>query len=405
MIEKLLQKDVLVKVAAVIIALIVWLYVLETENPSQTADVTVDVPIQAPVGKILTSLPSIRVTVTFEGRIRDLERIDPKQVVIPLDISDAPAGQTVVPLEYVSPFPRVKVKDISPNMVTVTLAMEETKEVGVDVTVRGTPNKEYDAQRPTYSQATVNVTGPKSNVDRVQFVTGEIDVTGAVGNVTAAVKLIPYDAYGNEVAQITVNPATVQVTVPMSKKPPAKTVEVKVHTTGTPKKGFKLVGASAAPTYVEIRGEESVARRITSISTKPVDVGGRETGFSGEYSLDVPSGVKVETSAKVTVSVDIQPDIVTRTFSGVIVQVENLPIGFTLNIDPPMVDVKLTGRSDILERIQASDIQAFINAGDINPLEIGSRHEADRIVVPTGYPEGVKFDVTPPRVKLTLTKR
>jgi len=405
MIEKMLQKDVFVKIAALVIALIVWGYVLDQVNPMQTTDITVEVPIEAPPGKILTSLPSARVTITFEGRLRDLQRIHHDQVVIPLDISNAPPGQSMIPVEYVSPFRGVKVKDINPRLIAVTLAMEETKEVGVDVTVRGTPNKEYDAQRPTYSQATVSVTGPKSNVDRVQFVTGEIDVTGAVGSVTAAVKLVPYDAYGNEVAQITVDPATVQVTVPMTRKPPAKTVEVKVNTTGTPKKGFKLAGASASPTYVEIRGEESVTRNITSISTRPVDVSGRDAGFSAEYTLDLPPGVKVETSTKVTVSVDIQPDIVTRTFSGVIVQVENLPIGFTLNIDPPMVDVKLTGRSDILESIEASDIQAFIDAGDINPLEIGSRQDYLKLVVPSGYPEGVKLDVTPPRVTLTLTKR
>ena len=136
-----------------------------------------------------------------------------------------------------------------------------------------------------------------------------------------------------------------------------------------------------------------------------MDVSGRDSGFSAEYTLDLPPGVKAETSTKVMVSVDIQPDIVTRTFSGVIVQVENLPIGFTLNIDPPMVDVKLTGRSDILEKIEASDIQAFIDAGDINPLEIGSRQYYLNIFVLSGYPEGVKLDVTPPRVTLTLTKR
>jgi YbbR domain-containing protein len=405
MIERMLQKDLVVKIAALVIALIAWYVVMELVNPEQTAQVTVEIPVQAPKGMILTSLPSVRVTITFEGRVRDLERIDQKKVVIPFDISDAPAGQTLVTLEYESPFRGVRVKDINPNVIAVTLAKEETKEVGVDVTVRGTPNKEYDAQRPTYSRSTVNVTGPKGNVDRVQFVTGEIDVTGAVGDVTSTVKLVPYDAYGNEVAQITVDPATVEVTVPMIKKPPAKTVEVKVNTTGTPKKGFRLAGASAAPAYIEIRGEEADTRNITSIYTKPVDVSGRDSGFSAEYTLDLPPGVKAETSTKVMVSVDIQPDIVTRTFSGVIVQVENLPIGFTLNIDPPMVDVKLTGRSDILEKIEASDIQAFIDAGDINPLEIGSRQDYLKIVVPSGYPEGVKLDVTPPRVTLTLTKR
>ena len=404
MIEKMLQKDLLVKVAAVILALLIWATVIGIENPVVSKQFSVDLKIEAPEGKILETPNTMRVAITLEGRTHSLEQIKTEDIKVSLDISKAPAGMSTFPIEYVSPYAGVGLLDINPSMVSITLAARESKEVGIAVTVRGTPNKEFTAEKPTYTATTARVIGPKGNVERVQIVAGEIDVTGAVASTTARVTLVPKDSSGNEIAQIQVDPPEIEVTVPMKPKQPAKMVAVKVETTGTPKNGYKLAGVTVSPEYVEIRGSASVTSKIDAIYTR-VDVVGREAGFSSAVNLVVPSGVTMETN-RVTVNVDIQPDIVTKTFSNVYVQVIDLPIGYTFNIDPAEIMVELSGRSDILAQVKAADVQAFIDAGGISPSEVRGRGDFPLPVYPGDLPAGISIlEMSPSRVILTLTKR
>ena len=355
MIEKTLQRDLLVKVTAVILALLIWYQVVDEKNPLTTQQFDVELTIQVPDGKIIQSQSASKVAITFKGRTWSLSQIKADDIKVPVDFSKAGNGTSTFPIVYSSPYAGVEVTDTSPKTVTVGLTPRESKVVGIDVAVQGTPNKEFDADKPTYTAATVTVTGPKSNVERVQIVAGEIDVTGAVSSTTAKVRLVPEDSFGNEIAQVEVNPSEIEVTVPMKQKKPAKMVAVKVETTGTPKNGYKLAGVTVFPDYVEIRGDASVTGKIDAIHTQPVNVTGRDAGFTSGANLMVPSGVTIETS-RVTASVDIQPDIVTKTFSHVYIQPKDPPIGYKWDIDPTEVDVTLSGRSDILAQVEAADV-------------------------------------------------
>lgn len=408
MIERILKKDLLVKIAAVVLALLVWAWVYSMANPVSSKQFTVDLKIEAPDGMILTQpkpTTPTRVVITLEGRTHGLAQIKAEDIKVPIDTSKSPAGQSTISIEYASPFAGVSVLDINPEMITINLEPLDNKVVGIDVDVRGTPNNEFSADKPTYAATTAKVTGPKSNVERVQIVAGEIDVTGAVAFTTARVTLVPKDSSGNEIAQIQVEPSEIEVTVPMKQKQPAKMVAVKVVTTGTPKTGYKLAGTSVSPDYIVIRGNPSVTGKIDTLDTRQVDVSGHEAGFTSEINLVVPSGVTIETN-RVTAHVDIQPDIVSKTFSKVYVQPIDLPVGYTFKIDPTEIDVVLSGRSDILAQVKATDVQAFIDASGISPSEAGGKGDFPLPVYLGDLPAGIKIEnITFSRVTLTLTKR
>ena len=405
MIEKILQKDVLLKIAAIVIALLVWANVYPRENPVGTKVVNAELSIQLPEPKILKEQPPARVALTFEGRERSLDKVRAEDIKVLLDLSNAPVGKTTLPIEYDSPYPELKVIDINPPTLTVDVTTLEDKVVGIVVKVKGAPNKEFTAGSPVYSAEIVKVTGPRSNVERVQQVLGQIDVTGAVASTSGKVALVPYDAYGNEVAQIVVEPTEIDVTVPLDKKDPATMIAVKVETTGTPKKGYKLAGVTVSPEQVEIRGTASATAHISALTAR-VSVDSRDAAFSQGVTLTAPSGVMFESTNRVTVNIAIEPDIISKTFSKVVVQLENLPIGFAWDMIPTQVDVTLSGRSDILEQVKASDVQAFINAASMDPQKLGPNGgEDDLWVYLADLPDGIEIDIRPQKVTLELTKR
>jgi YbbR domain-containing protein len=405
MIEKILQRDMLVKVAAFVLALLMWVTALNDKNPLGSKTFTVELKFEAAAGRVITSTDVARAQVTFEGRETGLSQIKPDELKILVDVSKYSASSVTVPIIFASPYPGLEVTNVSPRQVTVGLDDSARKEVGVAVATRGVPNEDYDAEKPVAGVSAVVVTGPKKKVDQVQVAFGEVEVTGAVGAVLAKVPLSAKDPAGNDVSGVEIQPAEVDVNVPMKQKPPAKTVAVRADTTGTPKAGYRISRTTVSPEVVEIRGEASVTRQIDALFTKPVDVSDRDATFSYSANLVIPSGVTAKVT-RVSVSVEIEEDIVEKTFTKVPVQAEGLPVGYIFDIEPPTVDVVLKGRTDILAGIKASDVQVYINA---EAVETGGARQISRqlTVVPRGPLQDVSIEINikPSFVTLTLTRR
>jgi len=408
MIEKMLQRDLLVKVTAVVLALLMWVQVIGEKNPleTRTVNLALDLNAQALPGKWVKYTGQAKVAVTLEGRARTLAQINPDKIKVPVDLSKAGVGQPVtVPVVFTSPAPGVRVVDVTPKTITVDIDVEDKKEVSVSVSVRGVPNEDFEAETPVLPAATVMVSGPKKKLDQVQTATGEVDVTGAVAAVTTKVSLVAKDAAGNEVGDITVAPLDLQVTVPMKSRPPRKTVPVRVETSGAPKTGYRAGKTAVTPDSVKIRGELQITRQIDALYTAPVDLTDRDASFSYAVDLVVPSGVSAEVT-RVTVNVEVVEDIVERVFSKVPVLLESPPVGYSFVLQPAEVDIVLTGRSDILAQIKADQIEAFIDASSIplSALKDKTTYSAKLIVMPRGV-QDLSVEIKPAQVTLTLTKR
>ncbi|HHW18751.1 MAG TPA: hypothetical protein GXX30_07600 [Firmicutes bacterium] len=396
---KVTTNDIVAKVAAVILALIVWVQVFNDKNPLEKRILSLDVEPKNYGDKLVVGLNPQKVNVTIEGRAKTLAEVEKEKPKAIADLTGVEPGESAVSLTV--SLPRgVKLLEINPKKVTVTLDVSHTRKVPVIVEVQGDPNEDYTKGIPYSIPQQVEVKGPRTLVDKVQSAVGVVDVTGAVKEVTGVISVVPKDAMGNEVKGVDVDPKEVKVTVPMTALPPAKTVRVHVPVVGTPKSGFKVVGVAVEPEVVKLRADPSIIGSINSLSTKSVDVSGKDASFETVAVLDVPRGVSVQTY-QVRVRVEIAEDIIERTFKDVIVQLLNPAPGLAWQLDPPVVDIVLTGRSDILSRIKAAEIEAYIDA-DGRPE--GGPYEL--IVVPkVPDSENIRIDVRPARVKLTLTKR
>ena len=135
-----------------------------------------------------------------------------------------------------------------------------------------------------------------------------------------------------------------------------------------------------------------------------MDVSGKDSAFQTTVSLSLPTGVSCQTQ-QVVVKVDIIEEIETRTLEDVIVQLESPPVGYTWSIEPATVSVVLTGRSDLVRKIQSENVTVYIDAQGRGE----GTHDlvvAYKIDAPQGVSaDSLQVDIKPPKVKLTLTKR
>lgn len=400
--QKTFQKDLWAKIGAIALALFMWFQVTNRVDPLQTRNYVARIQLSSDSGMIPGKPNPETATVTLKGRARTLGEIDAESLLIPVDISSLGVGKHQVPLTFSPPVRGVEVVGISPSTVSVELDVKETKSVQVAVETTGQPNEEFEALAPVIGAASVNVTGPRTLVDKVVAVVGSIDISGAAGNIEGAmVSLTAVDAQNREVPGVTVEPSSIPVSVAMNRRPPAKMVPISAATTGTPKPGYRVKAARVEPISVKVRGDPAVTSGISWIQARSVDVSGRDSTFTVQRDLVVPQGVTLDGVSRVYVTVEIEEDIVEATFRSVFVQFESLPAGFDWDIIPPTVDVTIEGRSDVIKAIKEGDVQAFIDASWIK--ELGSYK---MVVNVKGLPESVRFKaIEPSQVVLELKTR
>ena len=145
---------------------------------------------------------------------------------------------------------------------------------------------------------------------------------------------------------------------------------------------------------------------LSYIATEKIDVTDRTQTFTYPANLVIPQGVTSET-VRVNVTVEIEEDIVQKTFAGVFVQIHSLPVGYAFELNPTTVDITIEGRRDVIEEIERtveenSDyLEAFIDASWIK--EPGSHK---MVVNVRGLPGTVRLDsIVPSHVILELRER
>ncbi len=404
MIRKALIKDYAPKIVALILALIVWVQVFNDKNPLERRVFSAQVfPEGVENEIIIVSVDPARVNVAVEGRARTLDEIDKENLKAIARFSEVKEGVYPVGLSVDIPY-GAKVVEISPTEVNVEIDVFSAAKVGVDVQVQGEPHEDFEVGELVPLTGSVRVTGPKRLVDKVKYVQGYVDIAGAAQTKNVMTTLSARDSVGDEVFGVDLEPKEIEVSIPLISLPPSKLVPVQAVITGTPAPGFAVGPVKVNPAQIKIRAEQELLDSLEHISTKPIDVSGKDSTFLHQAILDLTDEILVQ-DGRVLTTVEIVEDIQTKTYEDVIVQLEFPPVGYEWNIKPTMVDVDLTGRSDILEKIEKDDIVVYIDAQGrtegttdlVVAYEIKTPKEVDK--------NTLQANIKPPRVKLTLTTR
>jgi len=65
-----------------------------------------------------------------------------------------------------------------------------------------------------------------------------------------------------------------------------KMVEVQPRLEGDPAEGYELADVRSSPEQVQVSGLEAVLAEVSAVSTEPVDISGRSSGFDADVDLD-----------------------------------------------------------------------------------------------------------------------
>lgn len=397
--DRLLERDATLKLLSLLLAVILWYQVFTDQTAGATMQVA-DVPVQIaniPAGLVVLAQEPQVVSIGIRGAARAVGGLSAKDLKASVDLGGAGAGRAKYPL-HVSVPKGVQFVEVSPPQVTVTLDVLMDAQVSVEVLVRGRLGEDFAATAAQVRPTDVVVEGPRTRAQIVDRCVAELDISGAQGLVTRAVALRAVDARGQEVAGITIRPATVDVSVPVVALPPSKLVPVTVAVRGAPEPGFYAGDPILNPHAVRVRGPLAVLAQITELSAGTIDITGARTNVTQTFTLGRPEGALSIEPDRLTATVPITLPGLTKTFNNMRVYVEGVPEGHTAQVIPAAVDITVWGPRELVWGLTTEQVFAYVavNQGSSGQftLEVFVR-----------VPEGVQVPVVTPSAVTVILKR
>ena len=297
------QHNLPVKIAALIVAVVLWLYVMNDQNPAIDGGFPVPVTIEnAPEGYQLSS-DTDKVTIRVRGPRSLFVSADSSDFHARVNLADFAEGERAYTVEASVPY-GFELVSISPDKMTINLDRMIEKTLKASLTIGGAPASGYTVDKVIQADEAVKVQGPRSLVDQVVHVVGHINLSGQSSDDIAQVSFIALNTDGREVVGVTLVPSSTEVTVKLARGLTRKVVEVQPHPLSDLAPNLKLEGVTVTPARIEIAGAEDVISKISMIGTEAFSLADVRATEKREVRLQLPEGVTV-TNPNVTVEIKV----------------------------------------------------------------------------------------------------
>ena len=397
--------DFPLKLTAVLIAVIFWVVSVVSAPPSEIVQdyggrVAVERPDAVPAGYVLQGQLG-DVGVRLRGTPGALANVVASDLHAILDLPDVHnADPQDVRVQVVVATPDVKVESNSPATVTVRIEPITSRDVAVQARFANSPPAGTVAGDPAITPNQVRVSGAASQVARITALYATVGFGDAVTDLVQSVQPRAVDASGATIDGLTVDPAVVQLTVPVLPTATTRTVPVVPAVRGAVATGYWITRVTSDPTVVTVRGESAALSAIDQVATAGIDVSGLSADRTFQVALLLPAdGTSLVKVAQATVTVSVAPLTGTRSFPITAVQVTGLGSGFVAEFDPPTISIVVAGPVPALSGITPGQVTATVDATGKG----AGTYQVDVVVrTPTGT---TAQTVQPTRVTLTIRTR
>lgn len=384
----------LYQIMAVLIALLLWVYVVAEENIFQERTITVDVKYENLDPTLIpgTNMPTINIRIrgdqTFVNNVR------PSDFQAVIDLSGARIGESDYLVKVNSPL-GIRVVSLSPERVYLSIDEKAEKQIPLRVNVQGTAQEGFSSFEPSLRTSHVTVSGPKTMVQEVDFAVVDVNLDNASTNLS--LKLPPRIRSGIDAVQadmLTINPDLVDVFIPIIEDNPSKSVPITVPITGIPAYGYKVGRIVVTPDIVRISGANEIIEGIREVQTKPVDITNASEDLTREVELNLPPQITSLLEDKIRVLVIMEKIIVEKRIEKTLL-IKNAPEGVRLRADTDRVVVVLRGEELAFRDFLVENLEVFVDAINFSALN-------REFAVRTNKPANIEVvELRPERVTLT----
>lgn len=290
-------RDNSLKIIAVLLAVLLWVYVTNEQNPVANQIYSIPLTLQdEPAGYAVSGVPRM-VSIRVKAPRSIISNLDKDDFKARLSLFGITAGGQELAVRVTAP-PGVDVLQVIPETVQVQVDKIVNKNVPVVVHLKGDPAEGLQPGVPVLKPPVVTVQGPSKVLEKINQMGVTVDVTGATDTLEREVIM------ETGIEGVTANPGRVTVTVPVTELP-ARELPVRIRLTGEPAAGHVVSVITAQPHSVQVVGRENVLQNLTAVSTMPVDVTGITNDVEREVVLMLPDGAEQVRPDRVQIKVKI----------------------------------------------------------------------------------------------------
>lgn len=373
-----LVNNIGLKLLALFLATVLWMVVVNTEDPMVRKSMTVSVSMKnqeyiTDMGKYMDVLNDSN-TVTFYyttkrsvwdgisnadfSAIADMEKIEAKA-----------NGGYRVPV-IVSAIRNV-------NQITI-----ETKQLYLDVALEDLGKQQFQIKANTSGKVAdgcalgtvaidstnvVQVTGPASVINSIDSVIATINVADMSMDITDNVVPVFYDVNGEviDTSKLEMSVESVRITAQILN---TKNVPLILTTTGTPAEGYQLVSVSCEPEMVRVKGVAAVLNTLDRIEIPAAVLDLTGVTSTIDKTIDISTyleeGVSlvISSDAKVNIRAEIEP-IETKEYKVPVsnITANGLKSGYQLSYVERYVNVSITAGRNAHNALNASELKGTID--------------------------------------------
>ncbi|MCI5588086.1 MAG: CdaR family protein [Lachnospiraceae bacterium] len=377
-----------IKLISVLIALIIWMTIINIDDPYKTR--TFSVTVQTinedalkSVNKVYEVIEGRTANVKVKGKKSVVDKLSVDDIIATADLSDLSSVNAVVIV------PALK-KHISSDVILecnqvlkVSLENMASKQVKVTVETMGIPEDGYTIGECIAKPNMIEVTGGKSAIEQIDSVKVVLNVNGISEDFTRKLTPAAYDKNGNEVKSSTLSYSYKKVKV-VAEVLKDKKIPVKIDVKGRPAPGYEYVGTSCLPEEIKVAGTSKALAEISEVVI-PVDITGMTSSspkleqnvLVSDYISD--NVTVLDDYSTISIKITIEPHEV-KALKLRLSDIHFLLLedGYKAEIisENSFVDIVVSGNSSSINNFDMKDISASINCSGLKegvyelPLEV-----------------------------------
>ncbi len=365
-------KNIDIKLFSLFLAIILWLYIASGENP--TVENFIDISLsQTNLGEdlVIKEFPT-SVSVGIRGPKNIINNISSHQIIGIVNFSEiSKEGLYKLKVE-VAPPKKTQITRIIPSEIKVEVEKVLTKEVEVEYSLIGVPEKGYSlADEPQFNPYKVKITGAQSVLENVKQIICAIDISGIKEDLKRKIKVKSVNANGNEVKEVKIEPDIVEVSISLTRGYPEKQLKVKPKIIGKPAPGYYISEILSYPDETKIFGNYSKISDIEFLETIPIDVGGITKTLSVKVSPALKEGLNiVEGEVElIEVTIQVKEIIIQKILKNISVVPQNLSPFVSCEIKPEVIDITVEGKNVLIDKLEEENIKAYVKFTDSFRIE------------------------------------
>ena len=373
------------KLLSVLLSVIIWVVVVNINNPSQTVTIS-GIPVQIVNDGVLKEEGSVyKVVGSQRASVRVTAR---RSVTSSLKSSDFTAiadFNNIFRMNQVPITVTCQNTDVSPSNITLLttsleIAMEtiKSKTVNVEVLTVGTPSEGYTVGDISTNRTSVKVTAPESLIDKLRSATMTVNIDGASQSLNVTRELVLRDAYGVDLldsGEYSLDDVELSVTMVRASIEILNTASVSlsavVKDTGRVAPGYRYTGVTIKPDKINVSGLKATLAAISSIEIEDDQLTVNGATENVTVVLDIknylPDGVYLSDNSASSVSVTMRiEELEQRTVQMPTkdIEVQNAPDGLAYSFVSDTYSLTVSGLGGDINLLESGVMKASVDLSD-----------------------------------------